>query len=777
MRYRFSLIDYTINPAGVTTVLTEDEVLGWEEMEIIAKRDSVWHGIFFESSYTKLIFVGEGYSVIKTAYDDSGSNANTDLFIEASCDDTSAFEALDTARLKYSRIKFIEEDSCRVEIPVEGTSCLQLFRSRYDQKVNLLSRRTFDLAPGDPDDLSDYGSKFPEIELPAKPLIMENKAVDGETMNETFIFSSSAAGTATFIRAVDLLTTNKNYLNTFFPDNGESWGGVGSQIQSFINSGAIPFQEIDLTETVECNEVTEVYISIEILYDLSVQFTAGTMDTGIPALLCSFGVESLEVYGTLNLIHAQADNTIITNEVLATTSTQCIEKGGIAAEWQIGYTGTWTKAVSTGDRLYLIFTINAAWDVDSVINLELDINWTPSGEQLLYIRGAADCDPSDSKIFLINECLSRTSEIITNDCLRVYSDYFGRTDALPYDSIADGCGSLESLTTGLYIRNVLKNDGNEPDFFISMKQLFDGLNAIHNIGIGMEDDSESGQDQLLRFEPVEYFYVDTILKTISDQEAVFEIQRVFDVKRAIAVFNFGYKKWETENNYGLDEINSKREYRTELTNVDTKVEKLSELIASSYSIELTRRAGSDLKQDFKYDNDTFIICLQRDGGNFEVEIFTDLVTTNLLSDTNLYNVRISPRRNFMRWYKSIRTTASSRFTFNAGDANYIAIVNKTNNDDCLLELQASDMGEDEGLSANHFKVAPSSNYTPIWLPEIWEFEYPLSYEEYKVIRANPTGRISVNHQGVETQCFIEEITYSPVDGIAKWKLLRAWQNV
>lgn len=48
--------------------------------------------------------------------------------------------------------------------------------------------------------------------------------------------------------------------------------------------------------------------------------------------------------------------------------------------------------------------------------------------------------------------MSRASEIITDGALPVYSDYFGRTDSLPYSRSDDGPGSLECITNGLLIR-------------------------------------------------------------------------------------------------------------------------------------------------------------------------------------------------------------------------------------------------------------------------------------------------------------------------------------
>lgn len=59
---------------------------------------------------------------------------------------------------------------------------------------------------------------------------------------------------------------------------------------------------------------------------------------------------------------------------------------------------------------------------------------------------------NDSITYLINEALSRTAEIITNNQFKVYSDYFGRTDAQPYASGADGPGALLAISNGLVLR-------------------------------------------------------------------------------------------------------------------------------------------------------------------------------------------------------------------------------------------------------------------------------------------------------------------------------------
>ena len=88
---------------------------------------------------------------------------------------------------------------------------------------------------------------------------------------------------------------------------------------------------------------------------------------------------------------------------------------------------------------------------------------------------------------MINEAMSRCVESYTNGNMFVYSDYFGRTDAQPQSSVVTGYGGLEAITNGLHIRGCVMPDGSQkPKFSLSMKEIFDSLNAIHNIGMGLE---------------------------------------------------------------------------------------------------------------------------------------------------------------------------------------------------------------------------------------------------------------------------------------------------
>src|SRR5690606_39599598 len=92
-----------------------------------------------------------------------------------------------------------------------------------------------------------------------------------------------------------------------------------------------------------------------------------------------------------------------------------------------------------------------------------------------------------------------------------------------------------------------------------------------------------------------------------------------DIKMTVATeyyynnITIGYSTWENEEINGIDEFNSKRQFTLGLKTIGETDEILSNLVASGYAIEFTRRKKylDNSTEDYKYDNNTFIICLNR----------------------------------------------------------------------------------------------------------------------------------------------------------------------
>jgi hypothetical protein len=310
--------------------------------------------------------------------------------------------------------------------------------------------------------------------------------------------------------------------------------------------------------------------------------------------------------------------------------------------------------------------------------------------------------------------------------------------------------------------------------------LIDGLNAIDNIGMAVENDPDIPDAELLIVEQVSYFYQN---KEILRHGAVPKADTDVEETRHYSKINVGYKKWEVEQVNGLDEFNSNRQYNTSIDTVNSTLEITSGLVAGSYPIEITRQQSfADTgAADTKYDNETFIICMQRSDypvyDQLMVEQGNVTNAANIFSPNTIYNYRISPIRNLMRWYKSIAPSyvnisdSANKLFFTAGTGNLIAYGQMTD-PDCRLE--SMELQENQNLFVTHF--ANPDDYTPIWMNETKTYEYPMSLADYRAIKASPYGYISVQcGSGDYIKYWIKEIKYRLNEGTGTFILRRKYE--
>ena len=242
--------------------------------------------------------------------------------------------------------------------------------------------------------------------------------------------------------------------------------------------------------------------------------------------------------------------------------------------------------IPPGTNIYLVFEFD--FDGRST-SPEQYCNVTFSGNAKFSIESTYP--DTSAPVYLVNESLSRIAEAITDDQIRVYSDFFGRIDSQPYTASRDGEGSLLSITNGLLIRGQSLPDGSQPPMSVSLKELYEALNAIYNIGMSIEP--EQNPDRLglyrLRIEPMQYFYPTSVILTCDNVDEI-SIENQQD--RYVGIFRTGYSKWQGEQSGGLDDFMTKREYRTALSTSKNVLEKYCGFIGSSYAIETTRRTGA-----------------------------------------------------------------------------------------------------------------------------------------------------------------------------------------
>jgi hypothetical protein len=250
-----------------------------------------------------------------------------------------------------------------------------------------------------------------------------------------------------------------------------------------------------------------------------------------------------------------------------------------------------------------------------------------------------------------------------------------------------------------------------------------------------------------------------------------------------SVIRSGYEKWEVQNINGLEEFNSTREYRTGLTAVNNTVDLLSKFVAGSIPLEITRQQSfADTgAADTKFDNDTFIIVLDRINYGFQVEQGNIDNPANIFSPGTVINWRIRPYYNLMRWFKSLANSypniddTINKLYFSSGTGNYVAegeLIQGLYDVDCKLENGVK--AENRNLSKLDF--IDTAEATPLWKPETASFTYPLSVKDYQLLKANPYGYISFQPgKGDFLKGFIQSVKYKVNEGTADFVLKLKWE--
>ena len=721
-----------------------DEPVGFADIVLKIKRDDQWHGIFFEATTSDLQFYGDAADYLMNKKRMEGFGADVTFSAEVDCGET---QEVFTGKLDFRQYKERCGNTCFVVVPIEQTGCTMTLRNRYDQKVDLSERLAFDKQTV----LPDYNGLNFGMELAAQEVLLGDQAEATESV--TVVISDEPVW--------------NNGLNSFI-------GYISPVFGNVINSSLGNFNNTDVFQ------ITEPWFNNKPPYP-DFPLAIGTADL-VTENTCELSntIATFRHKGTVNIQQSGVGATQFLRLKLFRLPAGL--DGTNSANWIQEYdnhfyelnfdgpvnfdvSGTVPLTLAPGDFIYYgIYVANGdRFNVTSFI-------YTQDIESFFSLTANSVCPPTNAEVSLIHETASRVVEAITDRCLVVKSDYYGRTDSEPYEAAEDGCGSLRVLTSGLRLRNA-----ETPKHFLSVKEIFESLNAIDNIGMGIEQGGV--YDPLnLRIEPVEYFYPDVeIARHLHIPRAEFSLQSGM----VFSVIKIGYKKWETENINGLDEFNSNKDFRTSLKSINNTLDQTSGFVAGGYPIEKTRVQSfvNTGAADTSYDNDTFIICVRRDYaayGNYEVEQGNIDSAANMYSPATAYNWRIRPMYNLIRWWKSIAPSyvnllnTASKLFFGSGVGNLLAEGQLLDTCDVARDV----LPENHDLAQGDVDLA--KDYLPIWKPETMQYAYPMSLKEYNAIKAGPNGYIWAECSDEGIKGFIMNINYKLAKGEADITLKLKW---
>jgi len=713
-----------------------DEPVGFSDLSLNVIRDDVWHGVFFEASNNMLGFYGDAYNIIKSAKESKGIDAIVIFSALSKCEGQAEFSEVISGKLNFTNMQETCGNECMVKLSVEQDSCAMTFKNRFDQKVNIDSNIAFDKVTLMP----EYSGLKLTLELPTQniPISADANVVaegDGITIENNSFYGDSDN---LFIRPVygdvrdnSILTGEMDTPANFYEDTASTF---------------LLTPQILLSEIIDC---------INNEFEYSVRLKGFTK----PDVVADPGATIL-IRLVMDLWDGNGNHDTDGIEIHSHEISSTIDDG-MTYNFDEEWSGSLSIPQGFGVYVYLQYSLQEYGISPTILN----ITYNFSKETSFLMTNTKSCPPTDSGVYLINETLARVTEAITDSCLTVQSDYYGRTDSQPYSSSIDGCGGLRVFTSGLKIRNA-----EDKSFFASMKELMEGLSAIDNIGMGIYSDR-------VRVEQVRWFYKDN---KIMDLPSIPSVKSTVIQSLVYSTIKCGYEKWEIKSIKGLDEFNSPKEFRTSIKSVSNAIDLKSKLVTSGYIIESTRTqpllySGS---ADSTYDNDIFLICVKRDGYGYHVEQGVIESGSNLYSPGTAYNWRVRPMYNLMRWFKSIAqsyvvlSNPESKIFFTSGAGNYLAEGMLSVYDNCRIENKV--LPENHDLSIADFDKIDEA--TPIYKPEIISFDYPLSVDQYNYVKENPYGYFNVQcGDGYFFKAYIKNISYKPVEGIAEFTLIKAWQ--
>ncbi len=274
----------------------------------------------------------------------------------------------------------------------------------------------------------------------------------------------------------------------------------------------------------------------------------------------------------------------------------------------------------------------------------------------------------------------------------------------------------------------------------------------------------------LRIEDRGHFY-DTSANSVNLYN-INNIERSYAIDRIFKKIEIGYQKWESENISGIDDPQTKHTYATGFRKVGEELEAYSKFIAASYAIESTRRQALEKSKDYRLDNDTFIIAVNPNASPVVPELDENFVSVAGLNNAETrYNLRITPYWNFTNWVQylsgSFRPLNSAYWKFQSGEGNYG--VQYIADNECLIQFGSGTQGEGDDISVSNLDT---EGY--MFALDVWEFEHPLNWTQYKVIRDNKNNSIGLSETGADPQSFfILSLEYEITKGKAKFRCLKA----
>lgn len=428
-----------------------------------------------------------------------------------------------------------------------------------------------------------------------------------------------------------------------------------------------------------------------------------------------------------------------------------------------------TRTDIPGVDSYTTFTYSGILNIPKGSNIKLyfwkdgtanEPRWYVFSMSYMKVTAYTYFKETSTEAIMIHEAGQSILDRIIGQDDTLYSEYLGNPDTQRNDYEGVGCFSYAAIKKGLHLKTYTFA---EKPFTISFNDYWKGLNPILNLGLGYE---VINSVKKIRIEKKEYFYdPDPILNL----DYVNKIEKSINAESIYKNIKIGYEKWESENVSGLDEIQTRHEYAVALKKIGFPIELYSKFIAASLAIENTRRKVLEKDKDWRLDENVFITHLFKNGSPDYIPYTADNLGSTYPNGSGInypesrYNLLLTPARNMLRWRNFLNggVQFNSDYLFQGGEGNLVADVNDNNARPC-----------DYGTVDENGNIPITNDY--LFGIDVYEFEHPLSWSEYKLLRENRNKALGVSttNTGHET-VFILSLEWSPVTPKGIFKVVKA----
>lgn len=727
MIWQFEIID----SANVAHIV--EEPAKWDGIVLNLLRNPIHHGVFSNISTDGLEWIDDAYDLLYDEYLINGPNGKAQTRISYKCEGETAFTEYYLGNFDFNTFDRQCANYCFIKISVNATKCVDVFVSRMGQDVDVEATTNFD---GD----AITPMSFTPVIIEGQDILLQNKAYN--TSGSVFNISGSYAttgqkffgipvylpnmtlqevGNFAINNATQIIVENAAQDGFLPPANEADWLANGKNLAIWERT-IDPLNCIDNDATIEWRAKGG--------YEINTNFNGSVTVT----LVMSKYDPDTNGYAVISSNPTGGGSITVTSGV------------PIIKTFDISYSNT--PDYDESEYLLYFFAVVFQVNTGSPSNFTFDLTYD-AGDANNYYTMTLDsaCDPTTTNgVFLPNlleflptayldsECPSLVVEEELRDCLENYQ-----------------------ITKGSFIRNVI--EPSTPKLFTSFEYIFDQCRKLFNIGWGFDNNETE-----LKVANIEDFYKSNIVADVGlVDKAIFSTARDL----IYGTINVGYNKWEAEEYNGLDETNTERQYRRNIDSNPTELDLMADIISAGYTIEITRRKSQAKTgtSDWRYDDDLFIInTFVDDGSVYAYRGATD--TANLYSPTTRMNLRLTPVRTLMRWFKSIcaptPTITNESQLFTSGTGNYISESRFA--DQCFIET---------GIVTENQTVISTDvvNPTPTWQTIYVNFDAPLSMTQMELIKTDPYGAIRFRCSDSYYVGNIVELNHDPNKGIAAFKLL------